>query len=119
VKYLGHVSLSEEISTDDDKIAAVNNWSIPQNKKHLRSFLGWCSYYRRFVKGFSILTKSLYILTENQTKFVRNEQCEDTFNRLKRVLISSSILSLPRKEGELVFDTDASNFGIGAILSQK
>jgi len=119
VKYLGHVISSEGISTDNEKISAVNNWPIPQNKKHLRSFLGLCSYYRRLVKGFSILAKPLYALTENQTKFVWNEQCENAFNQLKRALTSSPILSLPREEGELVLDTDASNFGIGAILSQK
>jgi len=43
VKYLGHVISSKGISTDNDKITAVNNWPIPQNKKHLRSFLGLCS----------------------------------------------------------------------------
>jgi len=116
---LGHVISSEGISTDNEKISAINNWPVPQNKKHLRSFLGLCSYYRKFVKGFSILAKPLYILTENQTKFVWNEQCEDAFNRLKQALTSSPILSLPREEGELVLDTDASNFGIGAVLSQK
>jgi len=58
-------------------------------------------------------------LTENQTKFVWNEQCEDAFNRLKRALTSSPILSLSREEGELVLDTDASNFGIRVVLSQK
>jgi len=78
-----------------------------------------CSYYCRFVKGFSILVKPLYTLTENQTKFVWNEQCEDTFNRLKQTLTSSPILSLPKEKGELVLDTDASNFGIGAVLSQE
>jgi len=119
VKYLGHIISSEGISTDDDKIAAVSNWPIPQNKKHLRSFLGLCSYYRRFVKSFSILAKPLYTLTENQTKFVWNEQCEAAFIQLKRALTSSPILSLPKGEGELVLDTDASNFGIGAVLSQK
>jgi len=80
VKYLGHVISSQGIFTDNDKITAVNNWPIPQSKKHLRSFLGLCSYYRRFVKGFSILVKPLYSLTENQIKFVWNEQCEDAFN---------------------------------------
>jgi len=119
VKYLGHIISSEGISTDSEKINAVNNWPIPQNKKHLRSFLGLCSYYRKFVKGFSILAKPLYVLTENQTKFIWNKQCEDAFNRLKQALTSSPILSLPKEEGELILDTDASNFGIGAVLSQK
>jgi len=70
VKYLGHVISSKGISTDNDKIIAVNNRPISQNKKHLRSFLGLCSYYRRFVKGFSILAKPSYAFTENQTKLV-------------------------------------------------
>jgi len=102
VKYTSNVISSERISTDDDKITAVNNWSIPQNKKHLQSFLRLCSYYRKFVKGFSIL-KPLYTLTKNQTKSIWNEQCEDTFNRLKRALTSSPILSLPREEEKLNF----------------
>jgi len=119
VKYLGHIISSEGISTDSEKINAVNNWPIPKNKKHLRSFLGLCSYYRKFVKGFSILAKPLYVLTENQTKFIWNKQCEDVFNRLKQAPTSSPILSLPKEEGELILDTDASNFGIGAVLSQK
>jgi len=71
------------------------------------------------VKDFSILAKPLYALTENQTKFVWDEQCEEAFNQLKRALTSSPILSLPREEGELVLDTDTSNFGIGAVLSQR
>jgi len=116
---LGHVISSEGISTDNDKIAAVSNWPISQNKEHLRNFLGLCSHYRRFVKDFSILVKPLYALTENQTKFVWNEQCEDAFNWLKQALTSSPILSLPKEEGDLVLDTDTSNFGIRAVLSQK
>jgi len=71
------------------------------------------------VKGFSILAKPLYVFTESQTKFVWNEQCEKAFNQLKQALTSSPILSLPREKGELILDTDASNFGIGAVLSQK
>jgi len=99
VKYLGHVISSEGVSTDNDKIAAVSNWPIPQNEKHLRSKLGLCSYYRRFVKGFSILAKPLYALIENQTKFIWDEQCEDAFNRLKQALTSSLFFPYQGKKG--------------------
>jgi len=72
------------------------------------------------VKGFSIQAKPLYTFPKNQTKFVWNEQCnEDAFNRLKRPLTSTPILSLPKEEGQLVLDLDTSNFEIGAVLSQK
>lgn len=65
IKYLGHVISAEGITTDPQKINAVKDWPIPQNKKHLKSFLGYCSYYRRFVKDFSSLAKHLFALTEN------------------------------------------------------
>jgi len=59
IKYLGHVS-AEKITIDPKKISAVREWSISQNKKYLRNFLGFCSYYQKFVKGFSSLAKPLF-----------------------------------------------------------
>lgn len=70
VKYLGYVVSEWGVATVPEKVAAVREWPIPHTKKQLRSFLGFCSYYRKFVKGFSSLAKSLYALTENQVKFV-------------------------------------------------
>jgi len=60
VKYLGHIISEEGITTDPEKIAAVRDWPTPHTKKQLRSFLGFCSYYRKFVKGFSSLAKPLH-----------------------------------------------------------
>jgi len=119
VKYLGHIISLEGVTTDPEKIAAVKEWPIPHTKKQLRSFLGFSSYYRKFIKGFSSLAKPLYTLTENKNKFIWEEKCQDAFDELKRVLSSSPVLSFPREEGEFILDTDASNIGIGAVLSQK
>lgn len=119
VKYLGHVISAEGVTTDPEKIAAVRDWPVPHTKKQLRSFLGFCSYYRKFVKGFSLIAKPLFTLTENQTKFVWGDDCENAFEKLKQMLSSSLILSFPKEEGEFLLDTDASNIGIGAVLSQK
>jgi len=119
VKYLGHIVSSEGVTTDPEKIAAVREWPIPHTKKQLRSFLGFSSYYRKFIKGFSSLAKPLYTLTENKNKFIWEDKCQDAFDELKRVLSSSPVLSFPREEGEFILDTDASNIGIGAVLSQK
>jgi len=119
VRYLGHIISSNGITTDPEKITAVKEWPTPHTKKQLRSFLGFTSYYRKFIKGFSSLAKPLYALTENKNKFIWKDECEKAFEKLKDVLSSSPILSFPKEEGEFILDTDASCIGIGAVLSQK
>lgn len=53
VRYLGHVISQDGIKTDQDKTKAIQNWKVPTNEKELRSYLGFCSYYRKFVPGLS------------------------------------------------------------------
>lgn len=106
VKYLGHVVSEEGITTDPEKISAVKNWPTPKSKKQIRNFLGFCSYYRTFVKGFSFLTKPLYNLTEDNVKFSWDESCQDAFEILKHELIFSPILFFPLERGEFILDTD-------------
>ena len=118
VSYLGHIINGQGIKTDPDKIDAVQNWPRPNNIRDVRSFLGICSYYRKFVKGFSVIAKPLHKLTEKSQKFVWDSDCQEAFDKLKRALTSSPILSYPRKEGQYVLDTDASNTGMGSVLSQ-
>ncbi|KAL6421071.1 hypothetical protein ACFW04_013595 [Cataglyphis niger] len=79
IKYLGHVVSQQGVTTDPEKIATVENWPIPQIKKQVRSFLGFCFYYKKFVKGFLLIAKPLFALTENLTKFVWTKQCEIAF----------------------------------------
>jgi len=119
VKYLGHIISKEGVTTDPEKIIAVKDWLIPHTKKQLRSFLGFCSYYRKFVKRFSSLAKPLYVLTENQVKFVWGKECQSAFEKLKSMLSSPPVLSFPQGKEEFILDTDASNIGIGAVLSQR
>lgn len=116
---MGHVITENGISTDPEKVECIRNWPVPRNKKQLRSFLGFCSYYRKFVRGFSVIAKPLFVLTKNQNKFIWNEECQSAFPKLKQFLMSSQILSFPSETGEFILDTDASNHGIGVVLSQK
>lgn len=118
VKYLGHIVSERGISTDPEKISAVRDWPVPQNRKQLRSFLGFCSYYRKFITGFSLIAKPLFTLTEHQVKFEWSSSCQEAFQELKQKLISSPILSFPKEQGQFILDTDASNHGVGAVLSQ-
>lgn len=118
VEFLGHVVTAEGIHTDERKIEAVREWPRPQDKHQLRSFLGLCTYYRRFVEGFADIAAPLHKMTEDKSVFVWNATSENAFRRLKAALCSSPVLGYPQSHGTFILDTDASNVGIGAVLSQ-
>ena len=118
VSFLGHVVNSDGISPDPIKIEAVQSWPIPANVKDVRSFLGTCSYYRKFIKDFSKIARPLHRLTEKNVIFKWNAECETAFIILKEALITSPILTYPCIDKEFILDTDASGTGVGAVLSQ-
>ena len=118
VSFLGHVVSSEGVATDPRKLESVLNWPVPKNLKQVRSFIGFCSYYRRYVKGFANIARPLHKLTEAGQKFDFNEACMNAFNTLKVALTSAPILAYPNCEDPFTLDTDASNDGLGAVLSQ-
>ncbi|GFX33571.1 retrovirus-related Pol polyprotein from transposon 412 [Trichonephila clavipes] len=119
VNYLGHVISAEVVRTDPEKVSAVKNWKRPENLRELRSFLGLCTYYRKFVKGFSNIARPLHRLTESKQKFQWTKECEDSFLQLKEALTSSPILIYPQPDKPFILDTDASNESVGAVLSQE
>ncbi|GBM28862.1 Retrovirus-related Pol polyprotein from transposon opus, partial [Araneus ventricosus] len=119
VTYLGHVISAEGVKTDPGKIKAVVDWPRPDKIHDLRSFLGLCTYYRRFVKNFSTIARPLHKLTEAKSNFNWTDECEKSFNSLKQALTSSPILTYPRTDKDFILDTDASNEGIGAVLPQN
>ena len=118
VHFLGHVVSSRGVETDPAKIEAVVAWPRPRNLKEVRSFLGLCSYYRRFVKGFSTIAKPLHQLTEKDHKFLWTPECEEAFMALKAALTTPPVLGYPAENGSYILDADASAVGVGAVLSQ-
>ena len=118
VSSLGHVVSADGIATDPTKIESVASWSAPACLRKLRSFVGLCSYYRRFVKGFAEIAAPLRTLTGNGILFRWSPDCQNTFECLKQAKISSPLLAIPTDEDVYVLDTDASNHSIGAVLSQ-
>ena len=117
VTFLGHIVSSDGVSTYPEKVAAVRDWPTPMTPKQVRAFLGLCSYYRRFVRGFADTAKPLYRLTEKGSQFMWSETCESAFKLLKAKLTSTPVLAYPTSNGLFVFDTDASDKGIGAVLT--
>jgi len=117
--FLGHVLTEAGIEVQPEKVAAVQNWPRPRSLTELRSFVGLCSYYRRFIPGFADLAAPLHALTRKNASFRWDSEQEEAFNKLKGKLTSAPILGMPRDEGTYYLDTDASNFGLGAVLSQE
>ncbi|KAL5515000.1 hypothetical protein EMCRGX_G000106 [Ephydatia muelleri] len=118
VKYLGHVISEEGVATDPTKTEKVKQWPTPSTAEEVQQFLGLASYYRRFIQHFAEIMKPLHHLMEHNVAFLWTEECELAFQELKRHLVTAPILSYANFSKEFVLDTDASNFALGAVLSQ-
>jgi transposase InsO family protein len=117
-EFLGHVICAEGVKVCPEKVAAVKNWPIPTCVTELRSFLGTASYYRRFVAGFATIAAPLHGLTCAKAKFEWSPDCQDAFDHLKETLCEAPVLAFPVPNANFVLDTDASEYGVGAVLSQ-
>lgn len=119
VDFLGHTVSRSGIQASEDKVKAVNEWPVPVNVREVRSFLGLCSYYRKFVKGFAEIARPISALVKKEAKFVWTSQCQEAFEKLKYNLTHAPVLAYPRVEGQFILDTDASRDSVGAVLSQE
>ncbi|KAL7883046.1 hypothetical protein SRHO_G00007040 [Serrasalmus rhombeus] len=130
--YLGHVVSAGGMATDPAKIEVVKEWKRPCHLTELRSFLGFASYYRRFVEGFSKLAAPLHHLVgklsgprwKGKTPQVPlttswNEECEHAFQSLKEHLTSAPVLAYADFSKPFIVEVDASHGGLGAVLSQE
>ena len=133
VKYLGHCVSAEGIATDPDKVTAVENWPRPETLKQLRSFLGFASYYRRYVPNFTAVASPLNALVTTCCRDIKGkprssasyrlgshwgENCELAFENIKRVLTTAPVLGSAEYQQPFIVETDASDLGLGAVLSQ-
>ena len=119
VTYLGFKVSSKGIETLDDKVKAINEWPIPQSRKALRSFLGVCGFYRKFIQNYSSIAKPLTELTSEHVTYCWSDKCQEAFDILKSKLTSAPILGFPREKGRYKLQTDACDVGIGCVLSQE
>jgi len=101
------------------KVSVVQQWPVPRSLTELRSFVGLCSYYRQFIPGFADIAAPLHALTRKNARFSWGAYQDEAFNRLKECLTTAAILGMPRDDGAFYLDTDASDKGVGAVLSQK
>ena len=93
--------------------------STPRNFKEECQFLGIVSYYRRFLRNFSMIAKPMTNLTRKNEVFKWTSECEESFKKLKMILTGPVIIRyLDPNHWQFILDTDACDVGIGAVLSQ-
>lgn len=118
VNFLGHELTDQGLNPNKDKIKAVLNFPIPQTQKDIKAFLGLVGYYRKFIKDFAKLTKPLTSCLKKNAKVVHTDEFLDAVDKCKQILTNAPILQYPDFDKPFILTTDASDFALGAVLSQ-
>ena len=117
--FLGYLVNKDGVRPDPEKIKSVQSYKPPKNVKQVRCFVGLASYYRKFVKDFASIAKPLNDLLKKETNFLWTPECQKSFEILKEKLISPPILIYFKDNAPIILHTDASGYGIGAVLCQE
>jgi len=120
IEFLGHLVSADGIEPQPDKVEKIENWPVPHCLTEVPAFVGLASYYRRFIKHFATLAEPLTSLMKGKPKqFVWTDEAQEAFEKLKRALLDIVTLAYPIPGLPCILDTDASDFAVGAVLSQK
>ena len=119
VVFLGHVVSGEGVKPNPVNISKIADWPRPKTPRQVKQLVAMGSYYRRYVKNFATIVRPMVELTKKGRKFVWSQECEASFEELKKVLTGADIMGYPLNDaGEFRLDVDASDVGLGGILHQ-
>ena len=119
VSFLGHIISEEGIRVDPKKIEVIIEWKPQRNVMEVCSFLGLAGYYRRFVKGFSMIAAPMTRLLQKNVRFEWSEKCQASFENLKAFLTETPILTQSTYGKEYVIFSDALVHGLRCVLMQE
>jgi hypothetical protein len=111
VSFLCHIISEGGIYVDPSKVKDVLSWNTSQNALDTRSFVGLAGYYRRFIKGFSKISKPM-------TKSLSKGKTWSQLSRIEKRLTMTQVLTMPDMEKPFSTDCDASGHGLGCVLMQ-
>ena len=122
VKYLGHVLLPGKLAISTDATSSIHDALFPEDITQLRSFLGACNVYGRFIHGFAKVAYPLHQMLGKNSDVDWGHPTEpqrNAINNIKEALVTPPVLALPRLDRPFMIDTDASAYQVGAVLLQQ
>ena len=119
VKYLGMIIGNGKVRMDPVKVEGITQWPTPSYVKDVRSFLGFCNFYRAFISDFSNIAQPLNDLTCKNRQWDWTDECECTFQHLKEVCALEPMLKTPDWTKPFIMHTDTSGYALGAIIAQE
>ena len=117
--YLGIIIEKGMTRMDPVKVEGIQNWPRPTKVKDIHSFLGFCNFYRPFIRGFAHIARPLNELTKKDIEWNWTTRQEEAFNALKERVTSEPVLAHPELDKQFEVEVDASGFALGAVLLQK
>jgi len=119
IGFLGVVIGPKGIEMEEEKVDGVLSWPEPKNVKNIRKFLGLANYYRRFIKDFARVARSINVLTRKDVKWQWGVEQQKAFNELKRMFTMELVLAALDLDKEFRVEANTSNYTTGGVLSMK
>ncbi|XP_076061528.1 uncharacterized protein LOC143037281 [Oratosquilla oratoria] len=119
VTFLGHVVGQNEVRPVAAKIAAIQQYPTPDDKKAVMRLIGMAGYYRRFCPNFSSIVAPMTDLLSGKKAFRWSQMCQESFESLKTLLFNAPVLRAPNLEKPFTLHVDASDVAGGAVLLQE
>jgi RNase H-like domain found in reverse transcriptase/Reverse transcriptase (RNA-dependent DNA polymerase)/Integrase zinc binding domain len=117
-KYLGFVISTDGVEVDPEKVEAIRNWKQPTTVRGVQSFLGFCNFYRRFIRDYGRVAAPLTQLTRKDQVFQFDQDCVRAFEQLRTALIHAPLLAHFDVDRHCLIETDASDMVVAAVFSQ-
>jgi transposase InsO family protein len=117
VKFLGHYINKNEIKTDPEKIRAIQDFKIPENKTDVRSFKGMVNFYYRFCPELGVISQPLNQNCGKNTPFHWGREQQEAFEKIKSLMTSNVVLAHYNPEARIRVYSDASDKGIGGVIN--
>ena len=119
VEYLGLVVKDGEVLMDPTKLKAIRDWELPTLVKAVRSFIGFCNFYQKFIPNFLAIAQLLHDLTKKGVPFAWKKEQDEVFIKLKEIFLSAPVIKMPDVTKQFFVMTDTSLTASGGVLMQK